>query len=144
MSGVNGFAIGQSFSLQIVTPNGQLSIPVVTKAERKAVYAERTSVDIGGNVKHIPIPQGWSGSFDLDVTDGTVDNFIAAIETGYYLGQGIQSSTITETVTYPNGAVSQFLYSGVQFTLAEGGTISGDDKVSQKLDWKASKRIKLV
>ena len=141
---VNGFVVGRSVSIQIQTPSGPLNVPVLTSSEAKAMYSERESDDINGNYKTIPIPKGWEGTLELDLTDDSVDSFIAGVETGYYAGQGIQASSITETRTYADGTPAQYLYSGVMFMLVEGGSFKGDDKVTQRLQWKASKRTKLV
>lgn len=143
-SSINGFVIGKSYSIQIQTPQGALSIPVMTSAERKPMYSKRESIDINGNFKPIPIPKGWQGKFELDVTDDTVDAFIASVESGYYAGLGIDPSSITETRTYPSGAVAQYMYVGVQFMLEEDGTVTGDNKVSQHISWECSQRVKLA
>ncbi len=139
---VNGFVVGRSVTITIVTPAANLTIPTMTSSEAKARYAERESHDIKGNYKTIPIPAGWEGTIDLDMTDDTVDAFIDSMESGYYQGQGITSSTITDSRTYSNGTVAQYLFTGVMFTLSEGGTFKGDDKVTQRLAWKASKRAR--
>lgn len=140
-AGINGFSVGKDLSIQVVTSSGTvLAIAGETAAEFRAMYNERNSHGLDGINRFIPIPAGWEGTIELDRRDPGVEDFYAAQETGYYQGQGIAASTITQNITNPDGSMTSWQYTGVMFTFREAGNWRGDDKVTQRMDFKASQR----
>lgn len=141
---INGFSVGKDVSVDIVTQLGAFTFRVRTGFESRPRYAERESHSLDGINRHIPIPSGWEGSLELDRGDNNVDAFFAATEALYYSGQPIQRATITETITNPDGSVSQYQFVGVTLMLREAGSWKGDDKTMMRMDFRSQKRNQIL
>jgi hypothetical protein len=90
------------------------------------------------------LPAGWSGGFDLDRADSTLDDFFAQSESDYYGGVASPIISITETISEVNGAQSQYRYTGVALKFDDGGNKGADKVISQKVSFKAARRIKIT
>ena len=143
---VNGFSVGRDVSLDIYDNNSRsiLKIGTVTDfdAKQRATRIEVKRID--GTVAFLELPQGWEGSIGLERSDRNLDDFIANLEANYYTGQGILAATITETITEPDGTLTQYRFEGCVFKLDDAGSWKGDATVKMKLTWAASKRKKVV
>lgn len=144
MAGANAFSLGKDVSLQIVTPNGSLILPVTTtsfEAKPQTNKIRRTGLDAvnrGAN-----IPNGWEGTIELDRHDSIVDDFFANAEAGFYAGQNSYTASITETIQEISGQVSQYRYTGVVLNLDEAGKKQGDKEINMVIGFFASRRIKV-
>src|SRR6185312_6111726 len=98
---------------------------------------------IDGIVRYLEIPDGWDGTFSYEKQDDQIDAYFAQLEAAYYAGQNIATSMITETITNADQSISQYRYTGVQFKFDDAGTWKGDQAVSQRISWCASRRIKV-
>lgn len=63
---------------------------------------------LDGITDHVRFFDGWSGSFDIERQDATLDNYFAQLEANYYAGINESPAQIYETIQEANGAVSQF------------------------------------
>jgi len=139
----NGFTVGRDVTVNINTPNGPLTIALVTDFDKKPNTNEKKIKGIDGIRRTVFIPDGWDGTFEVERKDSVVDDYFAKLEADYYSGIGTGPSTITETITEPSGQVSQYRYTGVMFRLDEAGSAKGDDTVQMKISWAAERRIKV-
>jgi hypothetical protein len=89
------------------------------------------------------LPAGWSGGFDLDRADSTLDDYFAARESDYYGGIASPTISITETISEVSGSISQFRYTGVALKFEDAGNKGADKTVGQKVSFKAARRIKI-
>jgi hypothetical protein len=96
-----------------------------------------------GEARHLITHAGWKGSLDIDRFDSTVEDFWAATEAAYYAGQSTAYGYIQETIQEANGGVSQYRYEKVVLDLKDLGKKQGDKSVTMKLDFMASRRIKV-
>jgi hypothetical protein len=87
---------------------------------------------------------GWTGGFDLERQDSTVDDYFAQLEANYYAGLNEAPVSITETITEVSGAVTQYRYLGVLLKLDDAGDKAGDSTIKQKLSFMASRRVKVA
>jgi len=141
----NSFNVGKDVTLQVVTPQGPLNLPVTTTGfESKPQYSKLRSKGLDGVNRGANIPDGWEGSITLDRSNSVVDDFFAAQEAGYYAGQNVLNATITETIREINGSVSQYRYIGVCLSFDEAGSKKGDQLISQTIGFYASQRIKVA
>lgn len=140
---INGFSVGRDVSLDIVTASGPLSFGLITKFSRKQDTTEKKIKGMDGITRPVRFFDGWSGTFDIERQDDTLDSYFAQAEDDYYSGFNEASSTITETITEVNGSVSQYRYIGVVLKYDDAGEASGDDTVKQKVSFVASRRIKV-
>jgi hypothetical protein len=140
---INGFSAGRDIAVNIQTPTGPLELSLVTKFTSKPENTDVKVKGMDGRTRNLRFPNGWSGSFEIERQDSTVDDYFALDEASYYAGVNIQSSTITETITDPDGSVSQYQFVGVMFKLDDAGSWEGDKTVKQKISFVAEQRIKL-
>jgi hypothetical protein len=140
---LNGFTIGRDLSVNIQTPNGALPLSLITKFTAKPDITDVKVKGLDGRTRHLTFPDGWSGSFEVERQDSTLDDFFASQEANYYAGFDLTGSTITETITEASGVVSQYQFVGVIFKLDDAGDWEGDKTVKQKLSFVAEQRIKL-
>lgn len=141
---INGYTVGRDVVLRVVKSDGTvLAIPGLTNFRKNPDMSDQKVMKIDGNVDHLVFPGGWSGSFELDRTDATIDDFVVDFEAAYYAGQNILPGTISETITEANGSVSQYKYLRVMLKPTDMGNVSGDAPVRQSLAFMASRRVKV-
>lgn len=141
---VNSFSVGKDVAFDVIINGVPQVFRRVTGFEAKPRYAERESHGLDGQNRHLPIPAGWEGSFEIDRADNAADAFVALTEAVYYAGGGIQPGTIVETITNPDGSLSQYQFQLVTLMLREGGQWKGDDKVMMRFDFRATQRVQIV
>jgi len=142
---VAGFNIGRDVTVDLIGQNGSLiTFAGVTEFEAKPINKELTSSRLDGVNLFATIPAGWEGTVTLDRADSNLDDYIAQIEALYYAGQTIAYGQITETISEVSGAITQYRYTNVAYNLEDAGTWKGDDKVVEKLKFKASQKIKVL
>jgi len=141
---VNGFSVGRDVTLTIVGPSGPLNFSLITGFTAKPEQSEKKVKGLDGITRHARFPDGWTGSFDIERQDSTVDDYFAALEANYYAGINEQPCTITETISEVSGAVTQFRFLNVLLKLDDAGDWSGDNTVKQKLSFMASQRQKIA
>jgi hypothetical protein len=143
MSASNQFNVGKDVTLDITGPNGPLRFNIVTAFESKPNYKSLDSKGLDGVDRYDDLPAGWSGSFTLDRSDSTVDDFFAQKEANFYSGLSANLVNITETISEINGSVNQYRYTGVALTLQDAGSKSADNKIVMKIGFRANRRIKV-
>ena len=141
---MNGFNVGRDITLNIVGWDGAImDFSLLTSFDRKQATHHVQVKGIDGIVRHLEIPDGWSGSLDYERQDSKIDTYFAGLEQAYYDGVNIKGATITETIVDSDGSVSQFRYTGVMFKLDDAGAAKGDDTIKEKISWSASRRLKV-
>ena len=141
---INGYTVGRDVVLRVINSDGSvLAIPGLTNFKKKPDMSDQKIMRIDGEVDHLVFPGGWSGSFELDRTDATVDNYMAQFEANYYAGQNILPATISESISEANGSVSQYKFTGVMLKPTDMGEAAGDKTIKQTVDFLASQRQKV-
>lgn len=141
---LNGFSVGRDVSLDIVTASGPLTFGLITKFTSKQDITDKKIKGLDGITRHVRFPDGWSGTFDIERQDNTLDDYFAQLEADYYDGLNEQSCTMTETIQEVNGSVSQYRYLGVLLKFDDSGDKAGDNTIQQKLSFVAARRIKVA
>jgi hypothetical protein len=98
-------------------------------------------IDNGGLPDHRVIPNGWSGTIDVDRASGDFDALFAFLESNYYAGGAQQYFTIT--VATPNkrtGGTDQYQYQGVVFHGYDPGTYTKTTITKVTVNWAAQQR----
>lgn len=86
--------------------------------------------------------QGFSGSLDMEVKNDLIERVVDAMITNNLNGIGVSDYQLIDTEEYPDGTQATYAYFDVQFKLSK--TASGlSEKVTKKLDWQASGRIRV-
>lgn len=140
----NQFNIGRDFVLDLTTQLGVQSFLIATEFSSKARYKSIESHALDGTVRFAELPSGWEGHLAFDRGSAALDAFFAILEASYYGGVPILSATITETVNEVDGSITQWLYTGVVLQYDNAGDKKGDDKVMQRIAFKASRRQQLI
>ena len=73
-----------------------------------------------------------------------LDRYIAQQEATYYAGGNELPSSIDETITEPDGSISQYRYTGVMIQLTDAGDKAGDKTINQSLSFAASRRLEVL
>lgn len=141
---INGFTVGRDVSLDIVGASGPVRFSLITKFTSKQDVKDNRVKGIDGITRPVRFFDGWSGSFDIERQDSTVDDYFSQLEANYYAGLNEASVTITETITEVSGAITQYRYTGVLLKLDDAGDYAGDSTVKQKISFVASRRIKVA
>jgi hypothetical protein len=144
-AGINSVNVGRDVTVNLVSGStGIVPLNITTSFDAKPTYDKRTSRPMNGRPIFLPIPAGWDGTFELDRQDPTLDDFFAALDAGYFNGQGVQASTINETIVNAvDGSVSVYQYVGVMLTFDQPGKKAADDMIKMTVGFQASDRIKL-
>ncbi|MBM7045443.1 MULTISPECIES: hypothetical protein [Rhizobium] len=143
-TGFGSLNIGKDVSLDIVLPdNSILPLAILTSFNKKQNTKELDSKGLDGVNRLASLPDTWSGDMAVDRASSVLDDYFAQVEAGYYNNGTLNALRITETILETNGTITQYRYDGVALNLADGGTFKGDAYVNQKINWKASKRIKV-
>lgn len=141
---MNGFSVGKDVTLNLVTATGPVALSLITGFKSKPETIDVKIRGIDGITRHLVFPDGWTGSLEIERQDSTLDDLWAQFENNYYAGLNNLPNTIIETITEVNGALSQYMYQGVQIKLDDAGDWSGDKSVKQQLSFMAERRIKLA
>lgn len=139
----NTFSVGNDCQIVVMGPFRRVDLAHVTGFEASQV-TQAVRVDrLDGVQLGAELPKGWSGVFSLDRGSSAVDDFIAAVEQAYFAGQTIGAGTLYQYVNEPDGSTSTYQFSGAVFKLSSAGNYKGDAPVTQRLQFYASKRVRV-
>lgn len=139
----NTFSVGSDCQIVVMGPFGRIDLSHVTGFEAQQLTMPVRVDRLDGVQLGAELPKGWSGTFMLDRGSSAVDDFIAQIEAAYLAGKSINSGTLYQYVTEPDGSISTYQFSGAVFKLTSSGVYKGDSAVTQRLDFYASGRVKV-
>ncbi len=141
---VNGLSIGKDVSIALVTSTGPVTFNITTSFQPKAQYTELKSVGLDGTVRNSKVPNGWEVTFKIDRGGSNVDSYFAQAEADYYNGVPWQPGTILETISEPDGTVSQWRYDNVMLYYDDAGERSGEKVVQLVVKGFASRRVQVA
>ena len=140
----NNFNVGRDVSLVLVSPAGQrIDLEIVTGFMAKQNTTKVRVRPLNSPTIFADLPDGWSGTFDIDRGNSNADDLAFQIESGYWDAGLIGTGTIYQYVTEVSGATSTYEFINVTLTLDDAGTYHGDEVVKQKISFSASRRNKL-
>lgn len=140
---LNGYSVGKDIALDIIGAQGPLRFSQIISFMSKPDTTDQKIKGLDGITRHLRFPDGWSGSFEIERQDSTVDDYFSQIEANYYAGLNEIPVTITETITEVNGSVSQYRYLQVILVLEDAGNFKGDASVHQKVRFMSARRVKV-
>jgi hypothetical protein len=143
---VNSFSIGHDVAVDMIDPilGTIVILDAVTGFSAESQTKQITSEPLNGPPQFAETFNGWKGQIDFDRKSHTADAFFQALEDNYWNGINTLSGTITQTITEPNGVISQWKYVGATFKFGDAGKWKAQEKVAQKIDWMASQRKRIV
>lgn len=140
---INNFSVGRDVSVTIVTASGPLSFNLVTDFKSKQDETKTRIKGMDGKTRWVRFFDGWTGSFAIERRDSTPDDYFAQLEANYYAGINEQACSITEIISEPNGALTQYRYFGVLLSFDDAGSWAGDATVKQSISFVCERRIKV-
>lgn len=141
---LNSYSVGRDLSLDITGPNGPLNFSQITGFQSKPDITDQKIKGLDGITRHLRFPDGWSGSFDLERQNSTLDDYWSQLEANYYAGLNELPVTITETIQEVNGSITQYRYLQVLLVIEDAGSFKGDASVKQRLRFVAARRVKVA
>ena len=140
---ISTFSVGRDTQLVVIGPSGQITLNHVTAFDSHQVTQSIRVNRLDGNQMGIELPKGWEGSFDLERGDSAVEDFIANTEQSYFNGAMNAMSSMYQYVSEVDGSTSTYQYESVVFHLTNAGQWRGDAAVKQKLEFFASRRMRI-
>lgn len=141
----NGFSVGRDVVIRVTTADGTpLTLTGITGFHSKPDNTTQRIQMMDGTVRNLRFPAGWSGSMMVERQGNDLDRYIAQQEANYYAGGNELPSSIDETITEPDGSVSQYRYTGVMIQLTDAGDKAGDKTINQSLSFAASRRLEVL
>ncbi|QBJ80514.1 hypothetical protein [Aquitalea sp. USM4] len=138
-----GYNTGKDVALDINGPNGPIRISKIMSFDSKPKTTSQEITPLNGQTDELLIPKGWTGSFEVERTDATLDTWWAQFESDYYNGVPQAAATITETISETDGSVSVFRYTNVIMKLEDAGKKEGDKTIRMSVSFTARRRIKV-
>lgn len=138
-----GYSTGRDVSLVIILSDGTtLRMRKVTGWDAKQETSDEPIKALDGDTDHLRFFNGWSGSFQSERRGPELDNYFAQLEANFFAGRDDPPATIQQTITEPNGSVSQFRFERVLLKYDDAGKWTGDKSVPQALSFMAARRIR--
>jgi hypothetical protein len=117
---------------------------IPTEFDSRQRTAQLESIAIDGTPRFRDLEEGWEGSITFDKGSDNFDAFIAAKEAARYAGQEPPFISILQTIADPNGNPSAiYRFDGVTLREEDAGRYTGNTKVTQRVAWRASFRVKV-
>jgi hypothetical protein len=140
---ISVFSVGRDTQLVVIGPSGRIDLAHVTAFDSRQVTQSVRVNRLDGNQMGMELPKGWEGSFELERGDSVVEDFIATTEQAYFNGSVSTTSAMYQYVSEVDGSTSTYQYESVVFHLSNAGQWRGDLAVKQKLDFFASRRMRM-
>lgn len=85
---------------------------------------------------------GFSGSFEMEIKDNVIGEFIDALITNNLNGIGVSDYSFIETEKYPDGTQADYVHYDCQFSMAKSAS-GQQEKVKKTITFQSAGRIKL-
>ncbi len=139
----NTFSVGRDCQLVVIGPAGRVDLTHVTGFESRQITHSLRVDRLDGSQLAAELPRGWEGTFEVERGNSAVDDFIAAAETQFYVGDQAATGTLYQYVAESDGSTSTYQFDGVVFKLTSAGQWKGDASVKQKLEFFATRRKRI-
>ena len=139
----NPYTIGRNCSLVLLWSGSRVALKDVTGFESNQEVSTQRSDPLNNYPIEFNTPKGWRGRFMVDRGDSTLDNLIAAIESGFWNAGIIGSGAIYQYIAEADGSTSTFEYVGASLTLSQAGNYQAENIVKQTINFFASLRNRL-
>lgn len=140
---INTFNTGRD--VQIIFTDGSanpVALSNITSFHSRQNTRKESSHGMDGVSRFQYIPQGWEGSLTIDRFNRVFDDFLYVFEQLYLSGGDVPPCTIKEVIREPDGTTSQWRYTGVVFAMPDAGAKEQDKKITMRLEWCASFRLR--
>lgn len=135
------FNTGRDCTIVVIHPiYGQVQLDNVTGFEAKQDTVKLKSNRLDGVKMLADLPDGWSGSLNVDRGTPSLDSLMANIEAAW-IDQGVyNNATMYQYITEIGGAQTTWIYDNVALSLDDSGNWQPDAITKQKLGFQANRR----
>ncbi len=137
------YTIGRNCQLVLLWNGARVDLRDVTGFMASQEVKHQRADPLNSTPVEFTTPSGWRGEFLVDRGNSAVDDLIVSIESAFWASGTINSGTIYQYVTEPDGSLSTYEFSGVALVLTSAGSYQADVIVKQKIGFFASQRVKL-
>jgi hypothetical protein len=135
------FSTGRDCTIVLIHPvYGQVQLDNVTGFDAKQEVVKLKSRRLDGVKLNADLPDGWTGSLEVDRGSEALDSLFANIESSWIDAGLYQNFTMYQYVTEVGGAQTVWVYDNVAMSLADGGKWQSDAITKQRLDFTANRR----
>ncbi|PUB36605.1 hypothetical protein C8K66_10284 [Pseudomonas sp. GV105] len=138
-----GYNTGKDVAIDINTPNGPIRLSKIMSFDSKPKVTNQEITPLNGQTDELMIPKGWTGTFEAERVDSTLDDWWAKFESDYYNGVNQNPATITETIQEVGGGQTVWRYTNVILKLEDAGKKEGDKTIRQSMSFTARRRQKV-
>lgn len=140
MSGLN---VGSDAQFVVVTSIGNLSLPTLINFDFKQEVIKQKVRPL--NATNIPLRffDGWSGTFEVERADSTLDDYFALMEQTELSGSSMPLGTIQQTIQTANSTVEVWQFQGVVLSFDDAGKYEKQKTVMQKVSFECATRVRL-
>lgn len=139
------FTLGPNNSIAIYNGGSEVNIGVITTVRwsSKPVIVKKQVNIMSGYTFNLPFLHGWEGSFEIQRTDNSLDQFwYNQIEVPVRAGLPYPSLNIIQTVRETDGSTTtRFTFQGCILYLDDSGKYENEEGVVQMLSFAAPTRI---
>jgi hypothetical protein len=136
------YNVGRDVTLTIFNSDGVIATDGLKDFTSKRRTTKINQVLLTGEMRPASLPEGWDLSFTFSRQDSSIDDYFAALEANYYAGKDLPTGTITETITNPDGSISEYQYQNIALDFEEAGSWAGNKEVDQKVTATCGRRVK--
>lgn len=142
ITGTNGtFSTGRDCSIVLVHPIfGQVQLDNVTGFDAKQDTVKLKSNRLDGVKMLADLPDGWSGSLNVDRGSPAFDIFTAQMESAWIDQGQYSNATMYQFITEVGGSQSTYVFDNVAVSLDDAGNWQPDAITKQKLSFTANRR----
>ena len=138
-----GYNTGKDVAIDINTPNGPIRLSKIMSFDSKPKVTNQEITPLNGQTDELMIPKGWTGTFEAERVDSTLDDWWSQFESDYYNGVNQNPATITETIQEVGGGQTVWRYTNVILKLEDAGKKEGDKTIRQSMSFTARRRQKV-
>ena len=138
-----GYNTGKDVAIDINTPNGPIRLSKIMSFDSKPKVTNQEITPLNGQTDELMIPKGWTGTFEAERVDSTLDDWWSQFESDYYNGVNQNPATITETIQEVGGGQTVWRYTNVILKLEDAGKKEGDKTIRQSMSFTARRRLKV-
>lgn len=141
----NGLSVGPDYAFGLYDGTSA-QILVMDDVQSVKVTKHNTSIaskPYNSRPRFAHVADGYSGSFALMRTSPILDKLEVLRDAGIYNGNVMPPSFLNETINNPDGTVSKFQYTNVDWYVTEMADVSKDKAVTRTVEFHASDRIQL-
>lgn len=139
------FSTGRDCVIVIISPTrGQIQLDNVTGFDCKQDTVKLKSRRLDGVKLNADLPDGWSGSADIDRGTPALDSLFAQIESDWIDFGAYNNVEMYQYITEVGGAQSVFVFDNVAIALPDAGKWQSDQITKQRLEFTANRRRQLA